>query len=136
MFVIRSREINRPAGHGAANVTLGIPRLREIVMTASQKPKTPSMTMKVRKGVSADDIALFCKRASRLTLSQIVDLVTVKERLVVEGDARRTRFAVNLAFFPRDEYAAEYDVEPAEILAAFATRFPLTLTQELQAELK
>ncbi|KAI5834493.1 beta and beta-prime subunits of DNA dependent RNA-polymerase [Schizophyllum commune Tattone D] len=124
------------AGHGAANVTLGIPRLREIVMTASQKPKTPSMTMKVRKGVSADDIALFCKRASRLTLSQIVDSVTVKERLVVEGDARRTRFAVDLAFFPRDEYAAEYDVEPTEILAAFATRFPLTLKKELQAELK
>ncbi|OBZ76821.1 DNA-directed RNA polymerase I subunit rpa1 [Grifola frondosa] len=35
------------AGHGAANVTLGIPRLREIVMTASTKPKTPSMTMKL-----------------------------------------------------------------------------------------
>ncbi|TRM68131.1 hypothetical protein BD626DRAFT_555014 [Schizophyllum amplum] len=124
------------AGHGAANVTLGIPRLREIVMTASQKPKTPSMTMKVRKGVSEADIALFCKRASRLTLSQIVDSVTVKERLMVEGDARRTRFAVDLAFFPRAEYTAEYDVEPAEILAAFATRFPLTLKKELTAELK
>ncbi|KAH7908069.1 hypothetical protein BJ138DRAFT_406433 [Hygrophoropsis aurantiaca] len=33
------------SGHGAANVALGIPRLPEIVMTASQKPKTPSMTI-------------------------------------------------------------------------------------------
>lgn len=33
------------AGHGGANVTLGIPRLREILMTATDKPKTPSMTL-------------------------------------------------------------------------------------------
>ena len=29
------------AGHGAANVTLGIPRMREIIMTASASIKTP-----------------------------------------------------------------------------------------------
>ncbi|RDB19957.1 DNA-directed RNA polymerase I subunit rpa1 [Hypsizygus marmoreus] len=124
------------AGHGAANVTLGIPRLREIVMTASQKPKTPSMTMKVRAGTSSEDIDLFCKRASRAKLSQIVDNVTVKERMVSEGQARRTRFTVDIQFFPKEEYEAEYDVEPAEILAAFATRFPLTLKKEIQAEMK
>ena len=33
------------AGHGGANVTLGIPRLREIVMTASKNLKTPTMTL-------------------------------------------------------------------------------------------
>jgi hypothetical protein len=33
------------AGHGAANVTLGIPRLREILMTASVNLKTPCMTV-------------------------------------------------------------------------------------------
>lgn len=33
------------AGHGSANVTLGIPRLREILMTASATIKTPIMTM-------------------------------------------------------------------------------------------
>ena len=33
------------AGHGGANVTLGIPRLREILMTATDKLKTPSMLL-------------------------------------------------------------------------------------------
>ena len=33
------------AGHGGANVTLGIPRLREILMTASATIKTPIMTI-------------------------------------------------------------------------------------------
>ncbi|KAF5321315.1 hypothetical protein D9619_000650 [Psilocybe cf. subviscida] len=124
------------AGHGAANVTLGIPRLREIVMTASQKPKTPSMTMKVRDGVSAEDISLFCKRASRVTLSQVVDNVTVQEELRVEGDARRTQFTVNINFYPKVEYQQEYDLEPTELLAAFGTQFPLTLKKEIVSEMK
>lgn len=105
-------------------------------MTASQKPKTPSMTMKVRPGTPLDEIDIFCKRASRVKLSQVVDNVTVKERMIVEGQARRTQFSVDIKFFPREEYEAEYDVEPLEILAVFATRFPLLLKKEIQAEMK
>ncbi|KAH7930704.1 beta and beta-prime subunits of DNA dependent RNA-polymerase [Leucogyrophana mollusca] len=124
------------AGHGAANVTLGIPRLREIVMTASQKPKTPSMTIDVLQGISQTDIDTFCKMASRLTLSQIVDTVSVKERLTAQGDARRTEFVIDTAFFPEDEYKEEYGVEPLDILAAFGTKFPLILKKEIQLEMK
>ncbi|KNC79596.1 hypothetical protein SARC_08015 [Sphaeroforma arctica JP610] len=36
------------AGFGAMNVTLGIPRLREILMTASKNIKTPAMTLPLR----------------------------------------------------------------------------------------
>lgn len=128
--------LSYPIGHGAANVTLGIPRLREIVMTASQKPKTPSMNMEVVPGVSVADTTTFCKRASKLVLSQIVDKVTVKERLTVQGDARQTEFSINLSFYPEEEYVEEYDVSAVEILAAFGTRFALTLKREIQLEMK
>ncbi|KAF9478153.1 beta and beta-prime subunits of DNA dependent RNA-polymerase [Pholiota conissans] len=124
------------AGHGAANVTLGIPRLREIVMTASQKPKTPSMTMKVKAGVSGEEVTLFCKRASRITLSQIVENVTVQEELHTEGDARRTYFLVNIDFYPKEEYQDEYDLEPNEILSSFGVQFPLNLKKEIISEMK
>lgn len=124
------------AGHGAANVTLGIPRLREIVMTASQKPKTPSMDMVVKRGASQSDVDIFCKRASRLTLSQVVDAVTVRERLTVTGESRHTEFTVDISFFPKEEYQEEYDVEPSEILASFATKFPLLLKREVTIEMK
>ncbi len=40
------------AGRGEMNVTLGIPRLREILMEASQKIKTPSMEIPFRQDVS------------------------------------------------------------------------------------
>ncbi|PFH51377.1 hypothetical protein AMATHDRAFT_74938 [Amanita thiersii Skay4041] len=124
------------AGHGAANVTLGIPRLREIVMTASQKPKTPSMTMKIKQKTSQQDIDLFCKRASRVALSQVVDEVIVKEKPITNGEARRTQFTVEINFFPKEEFRAEHDIESSEILDTFGVRFPLTLKKEMQNEMR
>ncbi|KAJ3722519.1 RNA polymerase I largest subunit [Lentinula raphanica] len=124
------------AGHGAANVTLGIPRLREIVMTASQKPKTPSMNMRIRPGTLQEDIDVFCKRASKLTLSQLVESVTVTEQLQAEGDSRRMQYTVHINLFPREEYEAEHDVEPDEILSAFAVKYPLMLKKEMTIEMK
>jgi len=105
-------------------------------MTASQKPKTPSMTMRVKRDVPLQDISLFCKRASRVSLSQVVDSVEVRESLRVEGDARRTQFAVDINFYPKSEYQEEHDLEPTEILAAFGVKFPLTLKKEIVAEMK
>ena len=105
-------------------------------MTASQKPKTPSMTMKVRRGISPHDIDLFCKQASRITLSQIVDNVVVHEQLRVEDEARRTQFTVNITFYPKHEYQEEHDLQQAEILAAFGVKFPLTLKKEMVNEMK
>ncbi len=55
------------AGRGEANVTLGIPRLREILMTAASKIKTPVMTLPLRKGArawrSAVARSLACRRS-------------------------------------------------------------------------
>ena len=36
------------AGFGASNVTMGVPRLREIIMTASRSIKTPNVTLTMR----------------------------------------------------------------------------------------
>ncbi len=44
------------AGRGEANVTLGIPRLREILMTASDKIKTPVMTLHLNKGLGLTQV--------------------------------------------------------------------------------
>jgi len=39
------------AGHGAANMTLGIPRLKEILMTTPYNIKTPIMKIYFRKEI-------------------------------------------------------------------------------------
>ncbi|KAI0307221.1 beta and beta-prime subunits of DNA dependent RNA-polymerase [Multifurca ochricompacta] len=124
------------AGHGAANVTLGIPRLREIVMTASKQPRTPSMVMTVAKGISVDQADAFARRASRVTLSQVVDRVTIEERFTVNNLARRKQFTIDIAFHLEEEYRTEYDVSPTELVRAFGTRFPLILKREIQLEMR
>ena len=43
------------AGRGEMNVTLGIPRLREILMVASANIKTPTLSLPFLKGVSQKD---------------------------------------------------------------------------------
>lgn len=94
------------------------------------------MSMDVVPGVSDVDITTFCKRASKLVLSQIIDKVTVRECLTAQGDARRTEFSVDLSFYPEEEYTEEYDVNVIEVLAVFGTRFPSTLRREIQLEMK
>jgi hypothetical protein len=126
----------RVLGHGAANVTLGIPRLREIVMTASRQPKTPSMTMTVAKGISEDEADAFARRASRLTLSQVIERVTVEERLTVNNQARWKQFTIDIMFYPEREYRAEFDASPTELVHAFGNRFSLTLKREIQLEIR
>ncbi|KIJ44014.1 hypothetical protein M422DRAFT_228619 [Sphaerobolus stellatus SS14] len=123
------------AGHGAANVTLGIPRLREIVMTASTKPKTPNMTLPITSNASEEDIQQFCKRASRLTLSQLVDKAVVKERIVFQHGSRSKEYTVDIQFYPIEEYRAEYSTTPSEVLSSFI-QFSLILKKEIGLELK
>ena len=105
-------------------------------MTAAQKPKTPSMNLAIKADLTAGVVDSFCKRASRLSLSQVIDNITVTEAFVVDGEERRTRFTVHIAFFPKDEYKAEYGVDPSEILDVFAAKFPITLKKEMQLEMK
>ncbi|KDQ18256.1 hypothetical protein BOTBODRAFT_554491 [Botryobasidium botryosum FD-172 SS1] len=124
------------AGHGAANVTLGIPRLREIVMTASIKPKTPTMTLPVKPEVTVDEINTFCKSASRLTLSEIVDTVTVKERLTAREGIRTRNFTIKIEFFPPDQYKEECGVGPMEVLGPVGTTFAGIIRREINRELK
>lgn len=102
-------------------------------MTASTKPKTPSMTLPVLANVDLGIVEGFCKRASRLSLSQVVDKVVVNERLT---QSRHRMFTVSIHFYPMSECEEEYDVTASEILAAFGTEFPLVLKKNLILEMK
>ena len=88
------------AGHGGANVTLGIPRLREIIMTASQRIRTPIMELPLLgKGgkEAAEEIAA---RLTRLTISQFLYDVSVSESVdaMEEGASAWRLYKVRLEF--------------------------------------
>ena len=121
---------NFRAGHGAANVTLGIPRLREIVMTASMKPKTPTMSLPIRTGTPAGDVKEFCQKASQLKLSYLVDKITVVERVYPGYKV----FSVTINFFPREEYMQEHYLTKYQLPEALRRKFVPALKRALKSE--
>ncbi len=60
------------AGHGGANVTLGIPRLREIIMTASRALKTPMMTIPLVNNGDNQTAKFFARQLSKLPLVHLL----------------------------------------------------------------
>lgn len=105
------------AGHSAKNVTLGIPRLREIVMTAASKISTPQMTLRMGNGTSVEEAKKFAKGISKLALAEIVDKVTVSETIgkgIAYGEAKK--YEIRLDFFPSEEYKKEYAITIGDVV--------------------
>ncbi|KAI1321572.1 hypothetical protein EDD11_003052 [Mortierella claussenii] len=128
------------AGFGAKNVTLGIPRLREIVMTASTKLKTPTMTLNIKPGVAESQLQSFCQDTSRLTLAQLIDNVQVTERLISKSAAtnqkRHKVFAIRLNLFREDEYQAEYGVTSNDVEGVIERQFVKKLETAILRDLR
>ena len=60
-----------PAGRGEANVTLGIPRLRELFMTAASSIKTPIMTLPLKQGLGMPQAAELTTRLRHICLAEV-----------------------------------------------------------------
>ncbi|CAH8362128.1 unnamed protein product [Eruca vesicaria subsp. sativa] len=65
------------AGRGEMNVTLGIPRLQEILMTASADIKTPIMTCPLLKGRTKDDASQITDKLRKITVADIIKSIEV-----------------------------------------------------------
>lgn len=119
------------AGFGAKNVTLGIPRLREIIMTASPNLKTPSMTLALTGEYATNQelATQLTHRISRLTMKNVLQDVTVTERLVsglggLGANARRQRvYSLVLEFIPTDELASHYSCSLDQVRQTVQTGF-------------
>jgi DNA-directed RNA polymerase I subunit RPA1 len=78
-------------------------------MTAAVEPKTPMMQLPIRKGTSMADIERFCQQSSRLTLSQLIDRIEVRERVQKATGSLVKIFSIQFLFFPLHEcFKAHY----------------------------
>ncbi|KAJ5291932.1 hypothetical protein N7478_001183 [Penicillium angulare] len=125
------------AGHSAKNVTLGIPRLREIVMTASASIMTPTMTLLLNEEIPKDDAEKFAKAISKLTIAEVVDKVQVRERIGAGvGHARAKIYDIDINFFPAEEYVKEYAIQTRDVQNALQSKLIPRLVKVTRAELK
>ena len=125
------------AGHGGANVTLGIPRLREIVMTASRVLKTPTMTIPLQPHLSAKDCKLLARKVSELKLSQLLSHkggVSVGEDVTREGLRWVRQYRIRLQFESPAKIQAAFDLTFDEITTCVKTSFKTALVRLVQSE--
>ncbi|KAI9674128.1 MAG: hypothetical protein M1817_001946 [Caeruleum heppii] len=125
------------AGHSAKNVTLGIPRLREIVMTASRNISTPTMTLHLNPELDTGEGEQFAKAISRLSLAEIIDNVSISERRG-RGMAydRAKIYTVRIDFYPSEEYCSECAIQIQDVVRTLEQRFVPRLQKLIRAELK
>ncbi len=88
------------AGHGDVNVTLGIPRLRELLMGATT-PKIPSMTVPVRADVNPEALAKFRRGWKNGVASALVTQVVCSRVLPVDESnvTLHTMLVLQILFF-------------------------------------
>lgn len=96
------------AGHGGANVTLGIPRLREIVQTASSNLSTPLMKVEVLADIDGKtDIksrryfaGILAARFRKVKLLDVVRKISVDERVRLMGSELVRSYHCRFEFWP------------------------------------
>ncbi|XP_074503841.1 DNA-directed RNA polymerase I subunit RPA1 [Sebastes fasciatus] len=112
------------AGRGEMNVTLGIPRLREILMVASSNIKTPMMSVPVLNTKKALKRAkTLRKQLTRVCLAEVLQKVDVVETLRIENHQKLRTFKVTFRFLPPDRYSDDKLLSPEQILHYMETRF-------------
>ncbi|KAH8684913.1 hypothetical protein BGZ60DRAFT_443218 [Tricladium varicosporioides] len=112
------------AGHATKNVTLGIPRLREIVMTASAHISTPAMTLRVNEELSPEEGEKFAKAISVLSLAEVLDEATVKEKIGRGiGYPEAKIYDIHIKLFPSKEYTETYAIDISDVLYTLEKRF-------------
>jgi DNA-directed RNA polymerase I subunit RPA1 len=125
------------AGHSAKNVTLGIPRLREIIMTASPNISTPMMTLKLIPEITQEEGVRFAKGISKLCLAELVNEVYVNEYSgSAPGHAQAKLYDIEIDFFPAREYIEEYNVKIEDVSNCLQERFLPKLSKMIKDEFR
>lgn len=99
------------AGHGSVNVTLGIPRLREILMTAAAKIQTPTMTVPF-KG-SAEEANEFKSRFQKISFKDLVRKIKISEKICPKLNVRT--YTAKIIFEDKDKIMDEIGISWQDI---------------------
>ncbi|KAG1672823.1 hypothetical protein FOA52_004627 [Chlamydomonas sp. UWO 241] len=128
------------AGRGEANVTLGIPRLREILMTAAPKIKTPVMTLALLPSAGLPGANTLANRLRKLRLAECLSGMSVEETPVarvegLEGGFGRV-YECTLQFFAPSLYPKESGLSFDDLAHTFTAVFCSKLKTEIEKESK
>lgn len=111
------------AGRGEMNVTLGIPRLREILMMASKNLKTPSMEVPFLNVPHQEKRAEHLKKIlTRVTVADVLEKIEVAVRQETEP-VRQMKYRLRFHFLPHELYRSKYNIKPKGVLKHMAKKY-------------
>ncbi|KAG8197820.1 hypothetical protein JTE90_020098 [Oedothorax gibbosus] len=133
------------AGKGEMNVTLGIPRIREILMTASPNIATPTMDLPLLPNIKnrlqqAEKLKL---KLSPASLKDVLDGVKIVERrsvpkaeFFIHGESRTRVYTIRMSFLKHSEYKEHKNTTPSKILDYVEKHFIKRLIEALKKKMK
>ena len=122
------------AGRGEMNVTLGIPRLREILMTASKSIKTPYVDVPLKKKSEKKMLKngnKLKKIFQRVTLADVLETITVHEKVIFKPSPLFT-YTIRFKFLPHSFYKDDYLIKPKDVLEYVEKPFLILLCKEIR----
>ncbi|XP_005101550.1 DNA-directed RNA polymerase I subunit RPA1 [Aplysia californica] len=125
------------AGRGEMNVTLGIPRLREILMTGSQTIKTPSMDIPVQAGEVARTKAQWLQRhLNMVTLDQLLQSLRVRISTRRSNSGNQKLIEAKFKFLPQRDFSNFTNLSPRAIVKYIVKKFIPRVNASIQKERK
>jgi len=122
------------AGRGEMNVTLGIPRLREILMTGSNSIKTPSMDVPVLPG-KEDKAQWLQKHLNMVTLDKVLEYMKVKVMTRGSTVGNQKLIEAKLKFLPKRDYESFSNLKPRDLVCFVVDRFIPRVHVQIQKEM-
>lgn len=127
------------AGAGA-NVTLGIPRLREIIMTASRNLKTPTMSVPFLSHVSEKVAKRVSREYTKLTVKELIAShtgITVRECLEQNSGSKWDRaYYIKLKMHPQERMHEAFGLTLKDVASAVTATLIPKLAAFMRSEAK
>lgn len=112
------------AGRGEMNVTLGIPRLQEILMNAKENIRTPVMTCPLLKGMTKEDGENLAAKLRRICIADIIEYVEVSTLpFYIDGKDVSTMYKLKMKLHPPDLYPPHSDITLKDCRRVLRTTF-------------
>lgn len=112
------------AGRDELNVTLGVPRMKEVLRTASKNISTPIMEVPFKDHVTKSQAEALRIKLSEVSMSKVLESMTITTGLHQKESGRmKHRTTLRLTFLPHREYRFVYAVTPSQVLSFVEKEF-------------
>ncbi|CAF2048280.1 DNA-directed RNA polymerase I subunit 1 [Brassica napus] len=125
------------AGRGEMNVTLGIPRLQEILMTAAADIKTPIMTCPLLKGKTNDDASQITDKLRKITVADIIKSMEVSViPFAVHGGEVCSIHKLKINLYKPEHYPKHTDITEEDWEETMTVTFLRKLEDAIETHMK